>query len=235
MALAPGWSQELPEDAAKLVAAFDRKRHDLEAKATADVAKEIQALIKTLEACERRETKARHSEAAVALRSKLESLAATSPAVITRGNKPFPEFLKELRLSSEGYQIRDGTVVVGNASIALDGHTMNCQRGLNVLAVVDGKPALEKTYEVLGHFPDLVAAIKALPKGAYVVMALKDDIAHPMPDECTAAFQSLGAKEGLVGKPANTAYLLIGAKGMQPGEAVEMMGPQRIVWPVEGR
>jgi hypothetical protein len=219
------WSAELPDDAAHAIAAFEKDRASIKAKEAADIAKKTEALTKALQKILDRETKAHHSAEALALKNYLEQ----NSAVPSVGNKPFPEFLKELHVASECYQTVGGNTQVGIAIISTSGYSMKCQRGLNVVAFVGGKPSFEKVYVSGKDFMDFAQDIAALPAGAYVVMALCDAIAQNI-SECTSAFNSLGAKEGLVGK-GRISYLMAGAKGMKAGEAIEMLSPTRVDYP----
>jgi hypothetical protein len=228
LVVTPAWSAELPDDAKALVTAFEKKRHDAEAKASADIAKELEALAKTLRKYEERETKAHRSENALAIKSCLEGLGEVSTTVVTKGNKPFAEFLKQVQVRSQSYQLVGGQTGGGSAVISLPDFSVECKRGLNVVAIVDGQKALQKAYQYKGEFEDFVKDIDALPQGAYVVMAVRDTFPSDLPESCNKSFFAVGAKEGLVGKTANsTGYLLIGAKGMRKGEGIERFSADR--------
>ncbi|MBA2480244.1 MAG: hypothetical protein H0V44_06255 [Planctomycetes bacterium] len=227
--LVGAWSSELPEDAAKAVSAFEKKRRDIEAKASAEVAKEAEALIKALQKLEDRETKAHHSEAALAIKATLEELAGASTSVSTKsakGNKPWPDFLKEVRVVSQVFE--GGDKACGSAAITIGPYAMTCARGLNVVVLVDGKPVIQKTYHDRTDFDKLVKELDALPPGAYVVMALQYDIARDFPDAWVKCLRSCGAKEALTDI---TAYLLIGAKGLRPGDGIEAVGTPVVQYP----
>ncbi len=65
---------DMPDDAKREIAAFVKKKADIDAKAVSAIAKEREKLITTLTKAIDRETKARHSAEALAIKDYLESL-----------------------------------------------------------------------------------------------------------------------------------------------------------------
>ncbi len=221
------WTAEMPDEATKAIAAFEKKRHDIEGRTSGDLAKEIEALTKTLQKLQERETKAHHADAARAIAAMIEELAATSTTVTTRGNKPFAEFLRTVSVTSQSYQGHD--IPCGSAAISVTPVSMDCKRGLNVMAIVDGQPRFKNTYHERKEFAQMITDIATLPSGAYVVMAVQYDVVADFPDGWIECLRSLGAKDGLT---KTGSYLLIGGKGIPDGAAVEMSATAAITYPV---
>jgi hypothetical protein len=227
---ASAMSAELPEDAAKLIASFDKKRHDLEAKASTEVAKEQEVLIKTLLKLQDRETKARHSEAALAIKDKLEELG-SAPVVVKAKGKTFADFLASVEAQSSTYQNKDGQVITGITRIKVGETYTKIAVGLNVVAVVDGEQVLERTYHSAGDFDAFIKDMDALPQGAFLVMAVMNEVSHTLPEACDKTFRSLGAGQGLYNQGGDIAYVLISAKGMKPGGGVELLSRDHVEYP----
>lgn len=70
-------------------------------------------------------------------------------------------------------------------------------------------------------------AIRRLPQGTGVVLAVKDDASQSWTPEGDEALRSLGGKESLNGR-FRQSYALIGVKGAQPGTAMEGVGPRAV-------
>ncbi|MBA3707639.1 MAG: hypothetical protein H0W83_02320 [Planctomycetes bacterium] len=222
---ATSWCAALPDDAAKLVAAFEKKRTEIEAKAAAETAKEQDSLAKSLRKIQERESKAHHSEASITIKNYLDGLGA-APVATAKTNKSFPEFLKDLRVISQVYKSDD--IQCGTASISVGVEAVKCDRGLTAAKVIDGKLALMKTCRTRADFDQLVTDLDALPAGAYVIMALQYDTGRDFPDSWIKCLRSLGAKEGLAG---HVSYIFIGGKGMRAGEGIEIIGSDIIQYP----
>ena len=66
--------------------------------------------------------------------------------------------------------------------------------------------------------------IDALPDGAIVVAAVRDEAAGHLDERGVQALRSIGAREDLRGRPL-TSHVVIGVKGAAQGQAVEAAGP----------
>ncbi|MDH3584556.1 MAG: hypothetical protein OER86_10110, partial [Phycisphaerae bacterium] len=108
-------------------------------------------------------------------------------------------------------------------------------RGINLVAVHEGELVTRGTFDFYGdrQAPARFAGvIESLPAGTLVAIAVADEASRLMTDEARAAIRSLGGQKG----PSSTlhaAYILVGQKGAEPGQAVELIdvkgGP--IVYP----
>ncbi|MBA2480242.1 MAG: hypothetical protein H0V44_06245 [Planctomycetes bacterium] len=230
------WAAELPEDAAALVAAYARNRHDLEAKAMADVAKEAETLAKSLRKIQDREAKANRADAAAAIRASLDELAAYAPAASAaptpaKAKRTFAEFLTAVQVESSTYQNINGQVTTGVTRMSIDGTYAKIEQGLNVVAIVDGAHVIERTYRTTTHFGDLIKDLEGLPQGALVVMTLMNEIAPTLPEAIDKAFRTVGAGQGILNQGADLAYILIGCKGLRPGAAIELMSRDHVEYP----
>ncbi len=72
----PAIAEDLPEDAQREIQSFEKKKQENEAKAAAAMDKEREKLVKELNKAIDRETKARHSAQALAIKEYVEGLAA---------------------------------------------------------------------------------------------------------------------------------------------------------------
>ncbi len=227
------WGADLPDDAAKLVADFRQKRHELEAKAVAEVNKEAESLAKILQKIEESETKAHHDDAAAAVfayRANMAMAPVPEPAT-KKPAKTFQDFIKTVEIVSHTYEVVKGQVTAQPTRLSVDGYLYPCKTGLNVVAVVDGKRNLEETYSTTIQFDKLILDIEALPEGAFVAIAVMNEVPVTISEKCNKAFRSIGAGQGVTANNADIAYLLIGAKGMRPGKATELMSGSVVEYP----
>jgi len=147
----------------------------------------------------------------------------------TGENPAFLSFVKELRAVSAGH--RDGPearVVLGERLIREGG------RGLTVVALVDREVVLSQTYDTYAEAAEsdrFVKDIRALPYGAFVVLAVRDDATRRFTGAAQSALFRLGAAEGIRGQPYRSSYLLIGVKGLPPGQGLERGGPGKVAFP----
>ncbi len=103
------------------------------------------------------------------------------------------------------------------------------RRGYNIAAV---DPSSGDVVDVRGfdtyanehESKDMAAFIEGLPRGAIVVVALREGGAHHLTAEAVAALASIGATHDLRGT-ADQAHAIIGVKGAAPGTAAEEAGP----------
>jgi hypothetical protein len=126
-------------------------------------------------------------------------------------------------------------------SIAIDGKTIIAgsatasrgpgRRGITMVAVHDGEVVVAKSFNTstgsAGDSVAFAAAVDALPKGTYVVLAGADNVARRFSGVAQKALGTLGGKISLLpidGKYQRfVAYYLIGQKGLEPGEAIEKL------------
>jgi hypothetical protein len=229
----------LPEEATETLNAFDKKKHDIEAKAAADTGKQKDLLAKALQKAIDRETKANHADVAAAVKQYLDANggaaataaapgAATHVAAAAPGkNPPWSEFLKSLKVvSMGGWDDTKGTTIV------IGGYTRECGVGMNVVAMVEGKQVIEKTCHSDAEYDALYADFEKLPNGAYVVVTVRQDTGIlQFSTKGSKVLRGCGAKQGLDGAVRATAYMLIGAKGMPSSQAIEKMEAGKIEYP----
>lgn len=148
-------------------------------------------------------------------------------------NPAFEAFLKQIRVVSAGH--RDGP----EAHIALArpmerAIRFSGTRGLSLVALKDGNIFMRETYDTYADAEEsarFVEDIRNLPYDTLVILAVRDDATRRFTGSAQAALFRLGAETGILGLAYRSSYLLIGAKGLAPGQAVEHSDPGRIEFP----
>jgi len=130
--------------------------------------------------------------------------------------------------------ISGGFTSTNRAFIAVGDHVFysyipNCPAtaGLYVVALLDNHVLFDEFYhtcQLEGASEGLSRDIEALPEGALVLVAAKDEPTSFFDQRGQNALHSIGASVGLLNQPYRTSYLCVGCKGMQPGEAIEKIG-----------
>ncbi len=149
----------------------------------------------------------------------------------TRDNPAFQSFLEIAQVVSAGH--RDGPearILLGRSG------EFNAGRGLGMVAVFDRDLLKAETYDTYAHPEEsqrFVEDVRKLPYGTFVILAVRDDATRRFSGSAQAALFRLGADQGILGLPYRSSYLLIGIKGMIPGQAVELNDPGRIEFPGE--
>ncbi|MCP3904396.1 MAG: alpha/beta fold hydrolase [Planctomycetes bacterium] len=103
--------------------------------------------------------------------------------------------------------------------------------GLYVLAVDGDRIVLSEHYNTHlapGAGEGLARDVERLRKGTFVIVAAKDEPTRLFGDRAQAALRSLGAERGLADAEHRTSYLLLGVKGMEPGDGLEKIGMDRL-------
>jgi hypothetical protein len=226
---------DLPEAAAVVIAENESKKAAMEAKAQNETLKQKSVLAKALQKAIDRQTKAGDAEGAALAKQYLDAhvdknvtaaLAATAPGK----NPDWPDFIASINLISDA----KGAA----ASISIGDWTMKAPgKGMNVVAMVDGKRVIESAFGTAAQYLTLAEEIDKLPQGAYVVIAIKQGtmVGTAFPPKTQKALRACGAKQGLDGQPAGSSYVLIGAKGMNSSQAIEKVQVDRIVYPFPGK
>ncbi|GEM_PF-1785663 len=107
-------------------------------------------------------------------------------------------------------------------------------RGLAVVAVFNQEILIEDTFDTYAELREserLIKAVKELPFGTFVVMAVRDDATRRFSGSAQSTLKRLGAMKGLQEHSYQGAYVLIGAKGLVPGQAIEGHDSQKISFP----
>jgi len=144
-------------------------------------------------------------------------------------NPAFQTFLKNISVLSKGSPHRGTSGVRLGNQVKASG-----QRGLTLLALVDNEVVLQEhydTYESKSEGLRMVADVKVLPYGSFVVLFAHDDATRRFPGEAQSTLFRLGASQGLADLPYRSAYILIGIKGLKPGDAVELHHNEQIDYP----
>ena len=138
-------------------------------------------------------------------------------------NPAFRSFVESVSATSNGSPDRGPSIATVGKRIRVEG-----KRGLTLLALAGNEELLREhydTYESKGEGLRLVDDVKALPYGAFVILFAHDDATRRFPGEAQSTLFRLGAAKGLDEVPYRGAYLLIGLKGMRPGDALETRDP----------
>lgn len=141
-------------------------------------------------------------------------------------NPAFQAFLASVRAESGGFHAGPSAVILLGDAIRVDGG-----RGLSMVAVVEGEVRIRDTYDTYADHDEslrLIQDIKELPYGAFVVLAARDDATRRFTGSARSALLRLGARRGLYGLPYRSSYLLIGIKGLPPGQALERFGMEKV-------
>ncbi len=112
------------------------------------------------------------------------------------------------------------------------------ERGLFVVALVEGKVVLHQLYDCLGlaaAADQFAEAIKKLPAGAIVILVVGDDATQNFNQNAQQAILSIGGQIGLLGKPSRSTYYCIGQKGIGVGMATEAIGRHDLHYPATSR
>lgn len=107
-------------------------------------------------------------------------------------------------------------------------------RGLTLVALVDREMVLSETYDTYANSEEserFVKDVRELPYGAFVILAVRDDATRRFTGAAQSTLFRLGASEGIRGLPYRSSYLLIGAKGLSPGQGEERTGLGRLEYP----
>jgi len=134
-------------------------------------------------------------------------------------NPAFESFVKSVKAASAGK-------AAGPMSGIKLGQLVDYRgtRGLAVIAVFNKDVLIEDTFDTYAELSEserLTKAIHDLPYGSFVVMAVKDDATRRFSGSAQSTLKRLGALEGLQNHSYQGAYILIGAKGLFPGQAAE--------------
>ncbi len=144
-------------------------------------------------------------------------------------NPAFQAFLKRVSATSKGSPERGPSYAkIGNIE------RLYGKRGLGLMALKGDEIVLSEhydTYESKQEGLRLVEDVKALHYGTFVVLFAHDEATRRFPGETQSTLFRLGATNGLVELPYRSAYLLIGVKGMTPGEAAEYSDEKQIIYP----
>ena len=103
--------------------------------------------------------------------------------------------------------------------------------GLYVVALYDRKVLLQEQYNTFGSrvaSGRFAADIDRLPRGAFVVIAAKDEPTRQFDSAAQKALRGIGARIGLENQAFRTSYLCLGLKGLPRGEAIEKLGLERL-------
>lgn len=148
-------------------------------------------------------------------------------------NPAFQAFLKAVKVESSGFQ--DGPsarIAVGNA-IQYSG-----TRGLAVVAVNGTEVLIQDTYDTYAFEEEsnrLIEDLKALPMGTFLILAVRDDATRRFTGSADSTLIRFGLGTGIRNLPYRSSYLMIGIRGLTPGQAVERHGMERIrygaFWP----
>ncbi len=222
---------DLPDTAAEAIAERERKVLEIQTKASNESMKRQGALAKSLQRVHERETKAGHIEAAALVKQYLDThvdkgLAAKLAAGTPGENPAWPDFLSSLRVISDA-KGATAAITIGDWSLKKPA------KGMNVVAMVDGKRVIEGTFSTAIQYQALADQLEKLPPGAYVVAAIMQGTmtGATFPPTVQKMLRTCGAKRGLEGEPAGTSYVLIGAKGMPSSQAIEKVQVDRIAYP----
>jgi hypothetical protein len=141
-------------------------------------------------------------------------------------NPAFQALLTSVVIESSGF--RDGP----SARIALGNVVTHVgTRGLSVVALYGDNVLIQDSYDTHAFEEEsqrLIRDLKALPYGAFLMLAVRDDATRRFTGSANSTLIRFGAKQGIHGLPYRSSYLLIGIKGLAPGEAVEMQSLDRI-------
>jgi len=101
-----------------------------------------------------------------------------------------------------------------------------------MVAVVDRDIVLRESYDTYAEASEserLITDIGDLPYGAPVILAVRDDATRRFSGAAQSALYRLGAAGGIHGLPYRSGYLLIGVKGLKPGDAIEKSGMEKVI------
>ncbi|MBA2481659.1 MAG: hypothetical protein H0V44_13420 [Planctomycetes bacterium] len=230
VAAAVSSAEVLPEDVQAKVGAYEAKCREIDAKAAADVSKERVALAKALKKAVEREKRAKHDDVAAAVQARLDEAggdgdsAKGDSGIGPAGDLPWPEFIKKVLVISQGYFNKNGTTGGGIAQISVGGYTGRCGRGMNIVALVRGNPVIERAFEIPTHINEtLPQEFDKLPDGAYVIMALQDELTPGEDSKINAIIRKCGGHHEFSPQFTRQGYILIGRKGAKGNEAIEII------------
>ena len=138
-------------------------------------------------------------------------------------NPGYQIFLKRVTAISSGH------LGVKTTGIRVSGHPEWIgRRGLNVVAYHAGKLIVREhfdTYAKENESEKFANIIENLPYGSLLVVVADQDATRKLTNTARASMHLLGAGASLTKLEYRDAYLLIGMKGMRPGNALELQGP----------
>ncbi len=154
--------------------------------------------------------------------------------ILFRGDNPaFLAFRKRVTAVSSGHY---GLKTTGIQVEGVPG--MVGKRGLNLLALEGGNVLLRETfdtYRVEEESGRFAQAVDSLPLGTMIVVVVHGDATRRLNAAARAGLRSLGAGKGMEELEYRNAYVLVGLKGMQPGEGWEAQGFGESVHPAPER
>lgn len=143
-------------------------------------------------------------------------------------NPAFQSALKAVQVESAGFD-------AGNtAAVKIGRHpVIHGKRGCLVVAFSNGEFLIKETFDTYAHAAEsqrLTEAIKTLPYGTLVVLAVKDDATRRFSGSNQSSLFRLGAVQGIQDLPYRSSYTLIGMKGLKMGEAVEKSAMEKLTF-----
>jgi hypothetical protein len=150
-----------------------------------------------------------------------------------KDNPAFQALLKSVSIESSGFM--DGP----SARIAL-GNAVNFSgnRGLAVVAVISRDVLIQDSYDTYAFEEEslrLIDDLKALPYGSFLLLAVRDDATRRFTGSANSTLIRFGAGVGINNLPYRSSYLMIGVKGLAPGEAMEMHNMGKIGFGIGSR
>jgi hypothetical protein len=130
-------------------------------------------------------------------------------------------------------KIESGGFHASPTSRILLGNILNYtgRRGLAVVAINNGEILIEDTYDTYGFEEEsirMTEELKALPYGTFLFLAVRDDATRRFTGSADSTLRRFGAASGISNLPYRSSYIMIGVKGLPPGQAMEFEGMGRI-------
>jgi len=158
-----------------------------------------------------------------------QSTPADARFLFEQNNPGFLLFQKSVRAQSSGFH--------GKKSSGIhipDRPLITGKRGLTLAA----KP-LGREWDIL-HFDTyaqkseslrLVRYIRELPYGSFIILIAHDDATRRFSEEAQSTLYRVGAEKGIKPLPYRSSYLLLGIKGLRPGNAHEQFNDSYVQFP----
>jgi dienelactone hydrolase len=138
------------------------------------------------------------------------------------------EYAKYIDVYSAGFRCGNQVKIrVGNRTFFENDPNTIEQAGIYTVAIFRNRILLQSIYETFASSwacDRLLWDIDHLPKGTFVIMAVKDEATRRFSVKGQLALQQIGAKIGLLNQMYRCSYICVGIKGLEAGKAIEQIG-----------
>lgn len=150
--------------------------------------------------------------------------------IVFRSNNPaFQRFSRHVHLESAGHYAGGYSRIGVGSALVMEGG-----RGMAVVGIEGRNVVLRDTYDTYASAAEskrFAEDIRQIPYGTLILVAVNEEATRRFTGPAQAALHRLGARIGLHQQPYRSSYILVGLKGLKPGEAIEAISEQKVTFP----